>query len=297
MRSQRRLRRAGARSRAPSRSGRSTASTAATARVIDGGRRDRARRRRSITFDPHPAASCSATGSSCSRRSSGAWSCSRRPGSRTAIVVDVHAELAQLEPEEFVDATCSSDRDEVDRRGRGLPLRARRGAATSRCSSRLGFDVRRGAAVAGRLVDARSGALLHEGDVRGAAALLGRPPEVDGVGRRRRRSAAARSASRPRTSRVDPSLLVPALRHLRRRRRSATGRRSRSARTRTTAATSAAIEAYLLDFEGDLYGRRLVVELWERLRDERAFRRASRSSSTQIAARRRADAAPPSGPV
>ena len=31
------------------------------------------------------------------------------------------------------------------------------------------------------------------------------------------------------------------------------------------------IEAFLLDFEGDLYGQRLVVELWQRLRDERAF--------------------------
>ena len=31
------------------------------------------------------------------------------------------------------------------------------------------------------------------------------------------------------------------------------------------------IEAHLLDFEGDLYGQRLVVELWQRLRDERAF--------------------------
>ena len=40
------------------------------------------------------------------------------------------------------------------------------------------------------------------------------------------------------------------------------------------------IEAYLLDFEGDLYGRRLVVELWERLRDERRSR-ASRSWSTR----------------
>ena len=31
------------------------------------------------------------------------------------------------------------------------------------------------------------------------------------------------------------------------------------------------IEPHLLDFEGDLYGRRLVVELWQRLREERAF--------------------------
>ena len=31
------------------------------------------------------------------------------------------------------------------------------------------------------------------------------------------------------------------------------------------------IEPHLLDFAGDLYGRRLVVELWERLREERAF--------------------------
>ena len=31
------------------------------------------------------------------------------------------------------------------------------------------------------------------------------------------------------------------------------------------------IEAFLLGFAGDLYGRRLIVELWRRLRDERAF--------------------------
>ena len=35
--------------------------------------------------------------------------------------------------------------------------------------------------------------------------------------------------------------------------------------------TERRVEAYLLDWEGDLYGRRLVVELWKRLRDERAF--------------------------
>jgi riboflavin kinase/FMN adenylyltransferase len=31
------------------------------------------------------------------------------------------------------------------------------------------------------------------------------------------------------------------------------------------------VEAFLLGFAGDLYGQRLVVELWRRLRDERAF--------------------------
>jgi riboflavin kinase/FMN adenylyltransferase len=31
------------------------------------------------------------------------------------------------------------------------------------------------------------------------------------------------------------------------------------------------VEAHLLDFDDDLYGQRLVVELWQRLRDEQAF--------------------------
>ena len=35
--------------------------------------------------------------------------------------------------------------------------------------------------------------------------------------------------------------------------------------------TERRVEAFLLDFEGDLYGRRLVVELWRRLRDEAVF--------------------------
>ena len=36
--------------------------------------------------------------------------------------------------------------------------------------------------------------------------------------------------------------------------------------------TERRIEPYLLDFDGDLYGKRLVVELWERLRDEEVVR-------------------------
>jgi hypothetical protein len=35
--------------------------------------------------------------------------------------------------------------------------------------------------------------------------------------------------------------------------------------------TERRIEPYLIDFDGDLYGKRLVVEVWERLRDEAVF--------------------------
>ena len=35
--------------------------------------------------------------------------------------------------------------------------------------------------------------------------------------------------------------------------------------------TERRIEAFLLDYDGDLYDERLVVEVWERLRDEAAF--------------------------
>ena len=45
--------------------------------------------------------------------------------------------------------------------------------------------------------------------------------------------------------------------------------------------TERRIEPYLLDFDGDLYGKRLVVELWERLRDEAVFESRGRRSSSR----------------
>ena len=54
--------------------------------------------------------------------------------------------------------------------------------------------------------------------------------------------------------------------------------------------TERRIEPYLLDFDGDLYGKRLVVELWERLRDEAVFE-SEEALVAQIAARRRGDEA------
>ena len=110
---------------------------------------------------------------------------------------------------------------------------------------------------------------LHEGDVREAARLLGRPPEVDGIvvpGDQRGGTLGYPTANLA----VDPALLVPrfgiyagqALGH----------RAAISIGTNPHyGGEERRIEPYLLDFEGDLYGRRLVVELWERLRDEQVF--------------------------
>ncbi len=102
-----------------------------------------------------------------------------------------------------------------------------------------------------------------------AAKLLGRPFEVDGVvvgGDRRGGTLGFPTAN----LRVEPTLLVPAY-----------GIYAGAVDDRRAAVsigvnphyggTERRIEAYLLDWEGDLYGDRLVVELWRRLRDERAF--------------------------
>ena len=119
--------------------------------------------------------------------------------------------------------------------------------------------------------------------------MLGRPFELDGVvvaGDQRGGTLGYPTAN----LRLEPDLACPrygiyaglALGH-----RAAM---SRSGRTRTTAASERRIEPYLLDFEGDLYGKRLVVELWERLRDEAVFD-TEEALVEQIAPRRRGDEA------
>jgi riboflavin kinase/FMN adenylyltransferase len=110
---------------------------------------------------------------------------------------------------------------------------------------------------------------LRDGDMPAAAAMLGRPFELDGVvvaGDQRGGTLGYPTANLA----VDPQLACPrygiyagaALGH----------RAAVSIGTNPHyGGTERRIEPYLLDFDGDLYGRRLVVELWERLRDESAF--------------------------
>jgi riboflavin kinase / FMN adenylyltransferase len=116
--------------------------------------------------------------------------------------------------------------------------------------------------------------LVHEGDVRPAAAQLGRPFELDGVvvpGDRRGGTLGYPTANLA----LDPVLLVPRYGIYAGAAQPQGGDWHRAAISIGTnphyGGEERRIEPFLLDFDGDLYGQRLVVELWERLRDERAF--------------------------
>ena len=115
---------------------------------------------------------------------------------------------------------------------------------------------------------------LHEGAVQEAARLLGRPPELDGVvvpGDQRGGTLGYPTANLS----LDPRLLVPRYGIYAGAARGPDHKEYRAAVSIGTnphyGGRERRIEPYLLDFDGDLYGQRLLVELWERLRDERAF--------------------------
>ncbi|MGH3110665.1 MAG: riboflavin kinase, partial [Gaiellaceae bacterium] len=112
-------------------------------------------------------------------------------------------------------------------------------------------------------------AALGEGDVVGAARTLGRPFELDGTvvaGDQRGGTLGYPTANLL----LEPELAVPRFGIY-----AGEARRHRAAVSIGTnphyGGTERRIEPYLLEFEGDLYGQRLVVELWERLRDEAVF--------------------------
>jgi riboflavin kinase / FMN adenylyltransferase len=132
----------------------------------------------------------------------------------------------------------------------------------------LGFDVRR-VPLVDNVSSSRIRELVLSGDPERAAALLGRPPEVEGTVARG--DARGRDLGFP-TANLDvpEGLLVPP--------DGVYAGWSRERRAAISIGTNPhfdgverRVEAHLLDFDGDLYGERLVVEIWSAIREQRRF--------------------------
>ncbi len=219
-----------------------------------------------VTFDPHPRI---ALGygvellSSLERR----LELFAEHGVADTLVVPFDHRLQQREPEEFARDVLGAIGTRVVVAGETFRFGHRRRGDLALLRE-LGFDARAVPFVEG-VSSTEIRRLLHEGDVSGAAAMLGRPPEVEGtvvVGDERGGTLGFPTANLA----VAPQLLVPAY--------GIYAGAALGARSAISIGTNPhygglerKIEAFLLDFEGDLYGQRLVVELWQRLRDERAF--------------------------
>lgn len=188
-------------------------------------------------------------------------------GVEETLVLEFTHELQQEEPEEFVESVLKPLGASVVVAGRGFHFGHRRRGDLEFLRG-LGFDVRPVPIVEG-VSSTTIRKLLHAGDVERAAGLLGRPPEVEGTvvtGDERGGTLGFPTANLA----VGAHLVVPAL-----------GIYAGAALDHRAAVSigmnphygglERKIEAFLLDFSGDLYGDRLVVELWQRLRDEQAF--------------------------
>jgi riboflavin kinase/FMN adenylyltransferase len=184
-----------------------------------------------------------------------------------ALVVEFDLDLARLEPEEFADTVLRPIGTEVVVAGADFRFGSGRSGDLA-LLGRLGFDARTVPLVEG-VSSSRIRDLLRAGEVERAARMLGRPPEVEGTvvtGDARGGTLGFPTAN----LRLDPQLLVPAYGIYA---GEADGHRAAiSIGTNPHyGGAERRVEAHLLDFSGELYGRRLVVQLWRRLRDEQAF--------------------------
>jgi riboflavin kinase/FMN adenylyltransferase len=227
---------------------------------------DTGRRSTVVTFDPHPRTILG-------NRVELLCTTERRLeliaeiGVEDVLLLRFDAELAAVPPEVFAESVLRPIGTEVVAAGDGFRFgRAREGDLE--LLERLGFEVRRVPLVES-ISSTHIRRLLAAGEVGRAARLLGRPPEVDGtvvLGDQRGGTLGFPTANLA----VPADLLVPAY-----------GIYAGAALDHRAAisigtnphygGSERRVEAYLLDYEGELYGKRLVVELWERLRDEAAF--------------------------
>jgi riboflavin kinase / FMN adenylyltransferase len=219
-----------------------------------------------VTFDPHPRIVFGHQVellSTLERRLELLAEC----GVEDVLVVEFSPEVAALSPEEFAEQVLRRIGTEVVVAGEGFRFGCRRSGDLALLRS-LGFDAREVPLVEG-ISSTRIRGHAHHGEVVEAARLLGRPLEVDGIvvtGDQRGGTLGFPTAN----LRIDPAMLVPAFGIY----AGAVGDRRAAVSIGVNphyGGTERRVEAFLLDWEGDLYGKRLVVELWQRLREERAF--------------------------
>jgi riboflavin kinase/FMN adenylyltransferase len=188
-------------------------------------------------------------------------------GAEDVLVVEFTPAVAALPPEEFVERYLRPIGTEIVVCGADFRFGHKR-AGDAALLERLGFQTRPVPHVEG-VSSSEIRRLAHAGDLRGAARLLGRPLEIEGVvvsGDQRGGTLGFPTAN----LRVDPELLVPHYGIY----AGAVGDRRAAISIGVNphyGGTERRIEAFLLDWEGDLYGHRLLLEVWRRLRDERAF--------------------------
>jgi len=188
-------------------------------------------------------------------------------GIEDTLVVDFDLELAQLEPEAFAERVLRPIGTEVVVAGSNFRFgRGRTGDLA--LLERVGFDTRPVPLVDG-VSSTRIRDLLRAGEVDRAAGLLGRPAELGGVvvaGDARGGTLGFPTAN----LRPEPGVLVPGYGIYA---GAADGHRAAISIGMNPhyGGDERRIEAFLLDFAGNLYGKRLTLELWRRLRDEQAF--------------------------
>jgi riboflavin kinase / FMN adenylyltransferase len=185
----------------------------------------------------------------------------------STLVAAFTPDLQQLTPEEFAERFLRTTGVDVVVAGEDFRFGVRRSGDLA-LLERLGYDV----VVVPELPGVSSTAVraaIGEGDMAEAAAMLGRPFELDGVvvaGDQRGGTLGYPTANLS----LEPDLACPRYGIY-----AGFGLGHRAAISIGTnphyGGTERRIEPYLLDFDGDLYGKRLVVELWERLRDEAVF--------------------------
>jgi riboflavin kinase/FMN adenylyltransferase len=219
-----------------------------------------------VTFDPHPRSFFGA-GVELLTPLERRLELLGQAGIEDVLVCRFDAETAELSAEDFAEQVLRAAGAEIVAAGDGFRFgRGRSGDLA--LLERLGFDVRR-VPLVDNVSSSHIRELLAAGEVVPAAQLLGRPSEVEGevvTGDRRGAGLGFPTANLA----VPAGLLVPALGVYA---GSALGHRAAvSIGTNPHyGGTERRVEAHLLDYDGDLYGRRLIVELWERLRDEAAF--------------------------